>query len=52
MAWKHWNNVRVNNDAPQSSKSMQSLSDSDLTPEVVDFLRKSIDHRKQRLFSF
>uniref|UniRef100_A0A914KQW7 Uncharacterized protein n=1 Tax=Meloidogyne incognita TaxID=6306 RepID=A0A914KQW7_MELIC len=48
MAWKHWNNVRVNNDAPQSSKSMQSLSDSDLTPEVVDFLRKSIDHRKQR----
>nr|CAD2167684.1 unnamed protein product [Meloidogyne enterolobii] len=48
MAWKHWNNGRVNNDTPQISKSRQSLSDSDLTPDVVDFLRKSIDHRKQR----
>ncbi|KAL7075103.1 hypothetical protein ACQ4LE_005464 [Meloidogyne hapla] len=50
-AWKHWDG-RLNNEAPHNRKKMQeNLSDdniSDVSPEMVDFLRKTIDHRKQR----
>ena len=59
-AWALWNTGHENNQTLQTSKKMktregrQNPSDDhnlDICPEIIDFLRKTIDHRKQRLIS-
>lgn len=56
-AWKIWKNGDACDKTSQTNKHVHdrkndSLSDdhnSDICPEMIDFLRKTIDHRKQRM---
>jgi hypothetical protein len=41
----HVDTAQPNNKAPVIQRD---LSDFDVSPEIIDFLRKTVDHRKER----